>query len=97
MSSILLTFAALECMVALVAALALAATLFQTVRAHSLPRDLIGGFSAVCGFLGITFVVAGVLAPGGGWIAAQGLLVSDSLAGGPEFIDGGNHGKHDAQ
>jgi hypothetical protein len=62
------------------AVVALSATLFQAVRAHSLPRDLIGGFSAVCGFLGITFVVAGVLAPGGGWMFFEMLLLVALLA-----------------
>jgi hypothetical protein len=62
------------------AVVALSATLFQAVRAHSLPRDVIGGFSAVCGFLGITFVVSGVLAPGGGWMFFEMLLLVALLA-----------------
>ena len=62
------------------AVVALCATLFQAVRAHSLPRDLIGGFSAVCGFLGITFLVGGVLAPGGGWMFFEVLLTVALLA-----------------
>ena len=62
------------------ALVALAATLLQTVRAHSLPRDAIAGFSAVCGFLGIAFVVGGVLAPGGGWMFFEVLLLLVLLA-----------------
>ncbi len=59
---------------------ALCATLFQAVRAHALPRDLITGFSALCGFCGIAFVVAGVLAPGGGWMFLEVLLLVALLA-----------------
>jgi hypothetical protein len=62
------------------AVVALAATLFQAVRAHALPRDLISGFSAVCGFLGITFIVGGVLAPGGGWMFFEVLIAVALLA-----------------
>jgi len=62
------------------AVVALSATLFQAVRAHSLPRDLISGFSALCGFLGIAFIVGGVLAPGGGWMFFEVLIAVALLA-----------------
>lgn len=62
------------------ALVALAATLLQTVRGAALPRDAISGFSAVCGFLGLAFVVGGVLAPGGGWMFFEVLLLAVLLA-----------------
>ena len=62
------------------AVVALSATLFQAVRAHAVPRDLIGGFSALCGFLGIAFIVGGVLAPGGGWMFFEVLIAVALLA-----------------
>lgn len=62
------------------ALVALAATLLQSARGRSLPRDAISGFSALCGFLGLAFVVAGVLAPGGGWMFFEVLLLAALLA-----------------
>ena len=62
------------------AVVALSATLFQAVRAHAVPRDVIGGFSALCGFLGIAFIVGGVLAPGGGWMFFELLIAVALLA-----------------
>jgi hypothetical protein len=62
------------------ALVALAATLVQTVRGASVPRDGITGFSALCGFLGLAFAVGGVLAPGGGWMFREVLLLAVLLA-----------------
>jgi hypothetical protein len=58
----------------------LAATLAQSVRGRGLPRDGISGFSALCGFLGLAFAVGGVLAPGGGWMFFEVLLLAALLA-----------------
>lgn len=62
------------------ALVALSATLVQTVRGCALPRDVLTGFSALCGFLGLAFAVGGVLAPGGGWMFFEVLLLAVLLS-----------------
>lgn len=62
------------------ALVAVIATLLQALRSHSVPRDLVSGFSALCGFCGVSFLVAGVLAPGGGWMFFEVLLLVVLLA-----------------
>lgn len=62
------------------AMVALAAVLFGGGRDTRAPRDLVGAFSAVCGFLGLAFLVSGVLAPGGGWMFFEVLLLSVALS-----------------
>jgi len=47
---------------------ALAASIAQVAAAGKLPRDGITAYSAVVSFLGLAFVVGGVLAPGGPWM-----------------------------
>jgi hypothetical protein len=64
------------------ALVALAATLVQTSRGRGLPRDRLSGQSALCGFLGLAFVVGGVLAPGGSWMFFEVLLLAVLLARG---------------
>ncbi len=76
---------------------ALVATLIQLGAAGRLPRDLTAAVSAVMGFLGITFLIAGVLAPGGSWMFWELLVLCWVLArrrravqpGGPEVGAGG--------
>jgi hypothetical protein len=50
------------------ALVAVVTSLLQAVRAGRVPRDLVSALSAVAGFCGLAFVVAGVLAPGGPWM-----------------------------
>ena len=74
------------------ALVALAASLVQAGVAGRLPTDWLAGFSAACGFVGMSVCVAGVLAPGGAWMFAEVLLLFWLLArrrkriqpGGPE-------------
>lgn len=76
---------------------ALIATLIQLGAAGRLPRDPSSAISAVMGFLGITFLIAGVLAPGGSWMFWELLVLCWVLArrrrtvqpGGPEVGAGG--------
>jgi hypothetical protein len=76
---------------------ALVATLIQLGAAGRLPRDPSSAISAVMGFLGITFLIAGVLAPGGAWMFWELLVLCWVLArrrravqpGGPEVGAGG--------
>ena len=78
------------------ALVALAASLVQASVAGRLPTDWVAGFSALCGFLGMSFCVAGVLAPGGSWMFFEVLLLFWLLArrrarvqpGGPEITGG---------
>ena len=73
---------------------ALVATLVQASIAGRVPRDPIAGFSALCAFFGLTFIVAGVLAPGGTWMFFEVLLLFWLLArrrerfqpGGPKTV-----------
>jgi len=75
---------------------ALAASLVQASVGGRLPTDWVAGFSAACGFLGMSFCVAGVLAPGGSWMFFEVLLLfwllarrrSRSQPGGPEITGG---------
>lgn len=62
------------------AMVALAAVLFGSGRDTRAPRDLVGAFSALSGFLGLAFVVSAVLAPGGGWMFFEVLLLSVALS-----------------
>ncbi len=79
------------------ALVALVATLVQASVAGRVPRDPVAGFSALIGFFGLCFLVAGVLAPGGSWMFFEVLLLFWLLArrrdrfspGGPE-IGGGS-------
>jgi hypothetical protein len=78
------------------ALVALVATLVQASTAGKVPRDPVAGFSAAVGFCGLSFLVAGVLAPGGTWMFFEVFLLFWLLArrrdrfatGGPE-IGGG--------
>ena len=71
---------------------ALAATLIQLGAAGRLPRTPLAVLSATCGFAAITFLVAGVLAPGGAWMFWELVVLAWVLArrrrrsqpGGPE-------------
>jgi len=62
------------------ALVALIASLIQASVAGRVPRDRITGLSIVCGYCGLTFVVAGVLAPGGTWMFFEVLLLFWVLA-----------------
>lgn len=53
---------------ALGALLALGAMLLRARREGALPRDVLGIFAVVTVFAGLTFVLSGVLAPGGPWM-----------------------------
>ena len=57
------------------ALLALAATLAQARGASGLPRDFTGALAALAAFLGLAFVVAGSLAPGGAWMFFEVFLL----------------------
>ena len=57
------------------AVIALIATLLQAKVSDSLPRDPVSALSVLCGFFGVTFVVSGVLAPGGSWMFFEMLLL----------------------
>ena len=57
------------------AVVALAALLFSAAQRPAVPRDLVTGVSAVSAFLGLAFLVSGVLAPGGGWMFFEVLLL----------------------
>lgn len=50
------------------ALLALGAMLLRAKREGALPRDTLGIFAVVTAFAGLTFVLSGVLAPGGPWM-----------------------------
>lgn len=50
------------------ALLALGAMLLRARREGTLPRDTLGTFAVVTSFVGLTFVLSGVLAPGGPWM-----------------------------
>jgi len=50
------------------AVVALAATLLAGARSNTLPRDALDVLSIASAFLGLSFLVAGVLAPGGSWL-----------------------------
>jgi hypothetical protein len=47
---------------------ALVATLLQVGSSGRLPRDVATALSSTAAFLGVAFIVAGVLAPGGPWM-----------------------------
>jgi hypothetical protein len=55
--------------------LALVATLAQTRAGRILPRDAPGALAALAAFLGLAFVVAGALAPGGPWMFFEVFLL----------------------
>lgn len=55
--------------------LALVATLAQARATRSIPRDGAGALAALAAFLGLAFVVAGALAPGGPWMFFEMLLL----------------------
>jgi hypothetical protein len=62
------------------AVVALIVALLAATRSNALPRDAVSTLSAISGFFGIAFVVAGVLAPGGGWMFFEVLLLVALLA-----------------
>jgi hypothetical protein len=79
--------------------LALVSSLAQARATRGLPRDGTGAFAAVAAFLGLTFVVAGSLAPGGPWMFFEVFLLFVLVAarrrgateparwiGGPTFV-----------
>jgi hypothetical protein len=77
------------------ALLALVASLSQVRSAGGLPRDGIGAFAALSAFLGLAFVVAGALAPGGPWMFFEVFLLFALMAArrrsageGPRWIGG---------
>jgi hypothetical protein len=53
----------------------LVAMLFGSWRSLDVPRDPLTTLSAVAGFLGLAFVVSGVLAPGGGWMFVEVMVL----------------------
>jgi hypothetical protein len=53
------------------ALLALGATLVRTRGEARLPRNTLGLFAVVVSFLGLAFLLSGVLAPGGPWMFAE--------------------------
>lgn len=55
--------------------LALVATLAQARLTRSIPRDATSALAALTAFLGLTFVVAGALAPGGPWMFFEVFLL----------------------
>ena len=57
------------------ALLALVASLVQARSSSGLPRDGIGALAVVTAFLGLAFVVAGALAPGGPWMFFEVFLL----------------------
>ncbi|HTF89669.1 MAG TPA: hypothetical protein VK843_14740 [Planctomycetota bacterium] len=57
------------------AVVALAATLLAGARSTTLPRDALDVLSTASGFLGLAFIVAGVLAPGGSWLFFEVLVL----------------------
>ena len=59
---------------------ALVVTFLQGISPRRVPRDAISGLSALCGFAGLAFVIAGVLAPGGPWMFAELFLLLWLLA-----------------
>jgi hypothetical protein len=67
------------------ALVALAGIVFSSWHERGAPRDVITAFSSLGGFLGLAFVVSGVLAPGGGWMFFEVLVLAVALSRG----DGG--------
>ncbi len=57
------------------ALLALVATLIRIGNVHRLPRDAVSVLAAASGFLGLSFVFSGVLAPGGPWMFFEMLVL----------------------
>jgi hypothetical protein len=57
------------------AVVALAATLLAAAGSNTLPRDGLDVLSIVSAFLGLAFLVAGVLAPGGSWLFFEVLVL----------------------
>ena len=57
------------------AVVALGATLFAAWKEPQLPRDPLTALAALSSFLGLAFLVSGVLAPGGGWMFFEVLLL----------------------
>ena len=64
------------------AVVALCSSLLQAsvTGSRALPRDMISIFSALCGFFGLAFVVAAVIAPGGTWMFFEVILLLWLLA-----------------
>ncbi|NUP96798.1 MAG: hypothetical protein HUU28_11605 [Planctomycetaceae bacterium] len=57
------------------AVVALGALIFAAWKEPQLPRDALTTLSALSGFLGLAFLVSGVLAPGGGWMFFEVLVL----------------------
>jgi hypothetical protein len=55
--------------------LALVASLAQARATKNIPRDAVGALAALAAFLGLAFVVAGALAPGGPWMFFEVFLL----------------------
>ena len=74
---------------------ALVASLVQVGTQGRMPRDPIGAFASVTAFLGLAFVIAAVLAPGGPWMFFEVLLLlvlvalrRPSASASPRWISG---------
>jgi hypothetical protein len=75
---------------------ALVATLLQVGSSGRLPRDVATALSSTAAFLGVAFIVAGVLAPGGPWMFMEVFVLlwllarrrTRAQAGGPELTGG---------
>jgi hypothetical protein len=77
------------------ALLALVSSFAQVRSSGGLPRDAIGAFALVAAFLGLAFVIAGALAPGGPWMFFEVFLLFVLVAArrrsadsGPRWIGG---------
>lgn len=57
------------------AVVATAASLLQASKTSTMPRDPLAGLAALCGFLGVAFLVSAVLAPGGTWMFFEVVLL----------------------
>jgi hypothetical protein len=58
----------------------LVAMLLGSWRSLDVPRDPVTTLSAFSGFLGLAFAVSGVLAPGGGWMFFEVLVLAAALS-----------------
>jgi hypothetical protein len=66
------------------AVIALVVVLLESLRSQAVPREPLTFLSALSGFAGMSFVIGGVLAPGGTWMFLEVLVLLWLLARGPE-------------